>query len=473
MDLEHAIRNALDGEALLIAGAGFSLGAKTLNGDPLPTGRNLATELAAGLDDGITTTDLGILADMYKAKHGENGLLALLKRRLSVGTVSAAQKTIAAVPWRRAFTTNYDSALETAANEISREFLSLTFSDPSTKLADSQRVCLHCNGWIEQVDLRTLDERLILTNSSYMADAFNRTVWSRILREDLQVARSVIVIGYSLYDLDISRIVAATPEITGKTFFIVEETPPADVVFSLSRFGTVERVGVENFAERVEKISQSHSRTTSAPTFYSFYQHKALAASAEPVTDKAVYDLYVRGEFRRDLLPGSYATKGTSYFLRRKAIEEISGSFERGTQTVAAHSYLGNGKTLVAQGVAFRLSQNGYDVFEFEREKEGFERECDIIRRTTQKTLVIVEDYNSNSALIERLRIVENPNVKLLVTARTPVHIMEWRKLQVSLGAAQAEEFAVDALLSSELNELDDVLSRHGLLGSEARAETQ
>lgn len=468
MDLEHAIRNALDGEATLIVGAGFSVGAKDSDGVSLPTGAGLAAEIAKGLDVATTTTDLGILADMYKKTHGEHGLLALLKRRLIVRDVSPAQQQIARLPWRRAYTMNYDGVLELAARIDGSKFASLTFADDPSKVPANSKICLHCNGSIDRVDIKTLDENLILTNSSYMADAFNRTKWARLLREDLQVARSVFIVGYSLYDLDISRIIAAAPDILRKTFFVVEEEAPADIVFSLGRFGTVEQIGIEKFASSITEITKSHITSTPEHLFSSFYQHRASPSQVAPVDDKAVYDLFVRGEFRRDFLPSSYASTLPSYFLRREVIDRIVSNLNTGSRAIAVHSYLGNGKTLVTQGVAFRARQDGYSVFEFEREKPGFERECDLICRATQKTLVIIEEYNRNFGVIERLRIIGNPNVRLLLTARTPAHIMEWARLRTALGGVEPDEISVDALSPNEIATLDELLSRHGLLGKEA-----
>ena len=60
-------------------------------------------------------------------------------------------------------------------------------------------VPLGVNGYVESTDIRNLDASILLTNTSYLSNAFNNSRWSRLLREDIEVARAVLFIGYSLF----------------------------------------------------------------------------------------------------------------------------------------------------------------------------------------------------------------------------------------------------------------------------------
>lgn len=467
MQLDEVIRHALDGTAVLIAGAGYAMRAENADSRALPTGGQLCGVLADAIGLTSSTNDLGLLSEMYKDKHGENGLVSLLRDRLTAATTTDAQKAIAKLPWRRAYTTNYDNVLELASDN-NNKFTSLTFKDDVAMQPKRAKLLVHCNGKIDKVDVRNFDSSIILTNASYMADQFNKSKWARVLREDLQAARAVLIVGYSLYDLDITRIIAATPEIKAKCHFVIEETPPEELAFKLRRFGEVSQIGVDALADQITAIAPTHVQSTQHHVFRSFIEHIVSSGPAGAVTDTEVFQLYVRGELRRDLLPGSYASPVCSYVLRRAAVDEVMQHLINGQRAVAIHSYLGNGKTVAAQCVAFKALQSHYAVFEFERDKPGFDRECDLIRHVDRPTLVIFEDYNLHYTAIEKLSIEANPNIRVLVTARTPTHIMEWSKLKESLGGIEPVEVSVEHLSGSDLADLDEMLSRHGLLGQAA-----
>jgi hypothetical protein len=261
---------------------------------------------------------------------------------------------------------------------------------------------VHINGFILKLDERSLNSSLILTNSSYLTDKFNNSRWSNLFREDIEVARSVVFVGFSLHDLDIARIVFASSKIKQKCCFVVSEDPGEDELFSLSRFGTVLPIGAQAAGRRLTELAPTHVRATSPQVFNSF-QARSFSTGAVP-SSTDVFNLYVKGELDLRLLPAAFASGEPVYYVLRRDLEDVLEHLNRDVAAVVVHSYLGNGKTLLCEGVAFRAAQRGWRVLEFHRERATLGVECEALRRTSDPTLIIIENYHRHFNLIERLR---------------------------------------------------------------------
>ena len=115
MTLEEAIEAALDGEAVLFIGAGFSPGARNLDNEDVKNGRGLAKYLSgkSGLPLDSTLDDA---SDELLTKFGKDVLIKLLHTEYKVKEVAKYHREIATVPWKRVYTTNYDHVLKRLAH---------------------------------------------------------------------------------------------------------------------------------------------------------------------------------------------------------------------------------------------------------------------------------------------------------------------------------------------------------------------
>ena len=151
--------------------------------------------------------------------------------------------------------------------------------------------------------------------------------------------------------------------------------------------------------------------------------------------------------------------------MRRSEIDRVLDLLLKGSQVIVIHSMLGNGKSLLCQGVAHKASQAGFDVYEFERERGTTASECSRLREATRPTLVIIENYQENFDAIANLRLGNNTHIRLLLSCRTPTHLTHWRQLRELLPGQEVPEIEVDRLSGSELQELDTIMEHNGLLG--------
>lgn len=108
------------GRPVLFTGAGFSLGAKDIDGRPLPTGNALAEEVSQLLYPGEPREEGTILQDLFQAAYEKKRpeLKALLLRRLSVSPTSVPDyySTWFGMPWSHGYTLNVDD-LPSACNQ--------------------------------------------------------------------------------------------------------------------------------------------------------------------------------------------------------------------------------------------------------------------------------------------------------------------------------------------------------------------
>src|SRR5260370_38119157 len=110
MELTEGLGKAIDADAMLFIGAGFSSGAGNLIGRPFLRGSELASFLAkqVGLP---SETNLDDAAEAYADKKGADALIDALRKQFSAKGVKTHHRKLAQLPWKRVYTTNYDKVL--------------------------------------------------------------------------------------------------------------------------------------------------------------------------------------------------------------------------------------------------------------------------------------------------------------------------------------------------------------------------
>ena len=121
MELQKAIKAAMDGEAVLFLGAGFSSGGMNILGENIKVGKDLSYAICDDL--GITRSDnLTISASRYiedeKCKKGLDEFIDFLKKELTCVETTADQNEICSLPWTRIYTTNYDNIVELSSEKM-------------------------------------------------------------------------------------------------------------------------------------------------------------------------------------------------------------------------------------------------------------------------------------------------------------------------------------------------------------------
>ncbi|MCI0659886.1 MAG: hypothetical protein L0220_02315 [Acidobacteria bacterium] len=120
---ENLFRNALGGGINLFLGAGFSLLAKDSNGEALPLGSQLATELVRefGLTDADTLSLPQICTIIEHSK--KDRLRSYLKSRLTVGSFDSSYRSLQRLNIKTIFTTNIDDLIFNIYDESVTHYL--------------------------------------------------------------------------------------------------------------------------------------------------------------------------------------------------------------------------------------------------------------------------------------------------------------------------------------------------------------
>jgi hypothetical protein len=208
-----------------------------------------------------------------------------------------------------------------------------------------------------------LDSTFKLTETSYITASIADSPWAVRLREDVRLAQAVFFIGYSLYDLDIKRVLAENARLREKCFFVIGETPSELLLQRIERFGLAVCQRADQFATHLaefEKVYKPAEDVLFIPR--SCVEVNAIRASRGP-SDQEVLDLFELGLVDDKALMASLA-EGITYYLERKKISQVITLLNKGSKAVAVTSALGNGKSLFLKALSVRAQEEGYRVFE-------------------------------------------------------------------------------------------------------------
>lgn len=158
MTIEEAIRHALNGNAILFLGSGFCKGAINAAGREFPLGSELCYRMIE--DGGIDVSedsqedqsDCEYIAERYLEKNQKMDLVRFLTKEFTCETCTKSHETIAAVNWKKIYTTNYDNVMELAS--IRQKMTRRTSVTPETSLADiagARHAIIHMNGYVKNI----------------------------------------------------------------------------------------------------------------------------------------------------------------------------------------------------------------------------------------------------------------------------------------------------------------------------------
>jgi hypothetical protein len=463
VELDRCLEAALDGTALLFTGAGFSFGATNVNKTPPMGSLRLARALgdACLLDE---TIELDIAADFFQEEKGVDALITLLCQEYKISSVARHHLALASVPWIRTYTTNYDDVYELACKSIPRTVQALTPRMTPEDVVLSSNDCVHINGFIHDLSKTTIRTSFKLTRTSYLTDTFAANPWSELLRVDLAVAKAVVFIGYSLYDLDISRFLYPDERLRAKTVFIVSTTPTRIELRNLDRFGAVFPIGVDGVAARLESTRGTYSPKSAIPPVFTSFDASVLPSPLRRVTDTDVFSLLMYGTLNENLLwHSSQPATNSVYAVNRAALDELKARISSNAPTIVIHSELGNGKTVLIEQLRCWLSDVQRHHFVLRATSRRTLEEIRTICQAFERPVIIIENYETRLDLLKEITRQRRANSTLVLTSRTSAHDVRFRDLSAVVG--DFVELDANRLSPSDIEQFATLLSAHGLWG--------
>ena len=408
LNLNNALNFALEGNAILFAGSGFSYGAKNMQGQPLSCGDELRDKIAADCGMMGTTQNLETVSQFFIKEKSVDALITLLKQEFTVRSVAQWHENIASVPWKRIYTTNYDSVIELSANKNNREMQSIVLSR-SSRDYDLKKVCVHFNGHIENLNRNTLNKEFKLIDTSYACEKLDGNEWYEMFKDDLLTTKAIIIIGYSMkYDLDIKRLLS-TPAIKKKAIIIDKKDLDKISASLLKDYGTCEFIGIEAFSNRLNEVREQYVPSVMPKCFESFVWEYRETMEPYNLKFSEINDFYTKGTMYDGIMSCNYGEY--RYVVLRDKIDYVLRKLKT-NKVFLILSDLGNGKTMFCNLLRDALRQENVDIYTLQNEHLNVTEEVSWICSSKERhAVVIIDDYKRSLRVMNEFKYQDTSHI--------------------------------------------------------------
>ncbi|AUV88417.1 SIR2 family protein [Vibrio campbellii] len=464
-DIEKILHSINSGKAIMFTGAGFSFGAETVSGAEPLGAKQLSHCLCDSL--GIAKNDnLMFVSDFFMAKKPKSDLISLLKDNYTLSSTSKSHGIICSLPWRRFYTTNYDLSIELASQKSGKIIETVDLQHPVRDYYQRHNFCVHLNGSINSLTEDSLENSFKLSSSSYTSpESFVTSDWFYPFKRDLDRASAIVFVGYSMYDIDIQKILFNDDHLIAKTYFITLPDPGMELEFTLSKFGTIVPIGTDGFAEEIEKFIEQNPAELESHSLESLKLYE-LGNTEPNVRDAQIETMLMYGDVSDDSIDSCVLGHiDVPFLIPRKQIEEISSNLDK-DKNVIIYGALGNGKSILLKELRCQLTSSGHHVYEISDLDGDYIGDLDYLAKHSNKSILLVDDYEQYIDVIKHLSATDNQKILIVATARIADHefyrdrLLEWK--------FNFAEVNIDLLQEEERNHFIDIIDNLGLWGENA-----
>jgi hypothetical protein len=420
--IDNAIGNALSGNAILFLGAGIGAEAKNKLGQPIPNGSALSSILAQDLGFSEPNSDLSRVAQYYRRKKGAHTLKTILEQNLTITESSPRLTDFLQIPWRRIYTTNYDNLLKNARPRF-KEF---SHSDLPRGIHEGDHIFI--NGHLGLANLANLDTELVLTDWSYANSTFPDSQWAGFFRQDVNNCESIIFVGYSMRDLDITRVLISDPQTKSKVIIVSSDKTSEIDADILSSYGSVYPTGFDYVAARKKQVAKNYTRPETTHIFSSLHKIQAdLNVFDDIAAAERLYSQFIYGNIDINFLLQEQSP--IKPLIRRNAVEAaLEPIFDGKLSDVMLVGGIGAGKTFSALDIAKTALGRKYEVFQVVNHRNLHADLQEAAKR--EKVIFIFDNYTRYLSEIGFLKGIRQPGQIVIYTSRTSIHELFENKLR-------------------------------------------
>ncbi len=468
MNLEQAILYALEQKAILFAGSGFSYGAKNFNDESFKQGDELKSALLKDCGSKESTAPLSTVADFYAEVKSPESLVSFLRTQFNVKSIADWHAKIMSIKWKRVYTTNYDSVIESSSKMAGIDLQPMLVSEETSRY-NLSNVCIHLNGYIDFLNTDSLNNEFKLTDYSYSCDSLEGKPGFEFMKNDFKSAKAIIFIGYSLNsDIDILRLLSS-PRIAEKTIFIDKENADEVSMLKFKKYGTYYGIGIKSFAQKLAEASEKFVPQIGNMNFESFLYENMTPLCDETVEYDDLINLFILGNYKESLcskehfgrLDGNY-----KYLVERKKLDLVLNN-RYNYKVFLVTSDLGNGKSIFCNLIRNELRSSDVHVFTFREKLVDYDEEiANICQIRNKPCFVILDNYQSKFEVLKQFAFYGLQNITFVLTARKSVNAPNFRKLITTLKISETDIMPVylDKLEENDVEKLSNILSTHNLL---------
>lgn len=466
---EKIVEGLIGGRAILFTGAGFSVGAKNLEGRSPAMARDLSAKIAELISVVEDKDDLGYVSDKLISHHKDKipTLIELLKKEYTIQESSNEQNLFASIDWRRVYTTNYDQVFEMALKSNGKSYTSIDMDMKTANYNQQKNTCIHINGFIENLKESDLDGKFKLSNSSYVSpDGFLASDWYSLFKRDLENSSIVLFVGYSLYDLDIEKILFSNNEtFKNKTYFIIGENCNDRQIYKLSKYGKVIQKKFDFISKIIENNKQTISRSMehilSSFDLYNFSDYEDKYFSDDDIKDFLVYGKINKLAIKNSVLDANFH----KYAIYREDIDDVINALSNDDyDVVIGTSDFCNGKSVFCEQLSVIATSQNYHVYIANEYSDCFYEDLSFINKEPGKVLVIIDDYIRYKSEIKDFIKIKSKNIKLFLTARTSENFKSFNDINID----KYYNLDLDYLKNGEVKQLVDIFNGLGAWGTNA-----
>lgn len=453
------------GKAILFTGAGFSMKTKDVNGNYPSLAKELAKDICK-LGDFPEDEDLRFATDYYLTHCNKSKLIQLLKEKYTLQSTSQIQNNICSVNWRRTYTTNYDRSIEIASANVGKVVECIDTSFSTTTHYKRDGLCIHLNGSIDTLNEDSLGNSFKLSTSSYISpESFVDSDWHYYFKKDLERSSAIVFVGYSMYDIEIQKILYENQSLKDKVYFITRENPDPKTQFTLSRFGHVIPIGVDGFSALIEENKIQLEGREEFGDLQALKKYEVSQEAAE-ARDADVEKMIMYGDISRNLIDeGVTAQQRIPYLILRDCLEDAK-RFLDSNSNVILYGDLGNGKSILLRELQTYLSVSSIESYYITDWEGDYVGDIDLLAKSDKRIVITIDGYERYIDLITHYSGAMPSNINILATERTAEH----ERLRSKLKEINFEynELSVDLLSNNESSKLVDIIDNLGLWGEKA-----
>lgn len=418
IDMGELKRKISSGNAIVFTGAGFSVGTSNILNEEPPMAKQLAMKLSVLSKLSVISDELMFASEYALEVNDHDHILDLLKDNYTINKVSDFHRTICNLPWKRFYTTNYDNSIEFSSLFVGKRIESLNINSDPINYVKKPNVCLHINGKIEGSTKESLISDIKLSDASYLSpNGFTSSKWTYTFKRDLEKSSAIVFLGYSMYDIDIKRILFDNPEFIDKTYFVVKDGATFEETFIIKKFGHILPIGMEKFATLVANVTLDDNSTEIFLDSFKKYERIDDTVNINDI-DSERFLLY--GKYNQNTLQSSFLEEVNIPFVaQRRKISDCIEYIKNG-KDIIIQGDLGNGKSIFLEMLKFKLSVHGYDIYFLSDDFDGDSvSDIELIESKGKESIVIIDDFSNYLHLINHINETKPSNIRLVLTERS------------------------------------------------------
>ncbi|WP_178088707.1 SIR2 family protein [Plesiomonas shigelloides] len=469
VNTDELIERIATGQAILFTGAGFSCLTTNLDKEEPSAAKSLAHDICSlggfELDD-----DLRYATDYFLSKNNASDLISLLKRKYTITQTHGSHEEICKAKWRRFYTTNYDKSIEIASANVGKLVECIDVSYPTDTYYKKESLCIHLNGSIDSLNENSIETTFKLSTSSYISpDSFTKSDWHYYFKKDLERCSAIVFVGYSMYDIEVQKILFENSDLKDKTYFITRNNPDPKTVFTLEKFGTVIPIGVQGFADLLNQNADTINQYDSEYHLQSLAVYD-LSHNKVEIRDADVEAMIMFGHINSASIDDAVLGEQIIPSLVVRDSLSIIKQFVSEGKNVVLYSDMGNGKSIISSQIHSYLTASSYECYYVSDIEADYITDVDHLSKLNKKIVITLDGYERYIDLLEHFSLSSPDNITIIATSRTAEH--ERLRHQLKEINFEYAEICLDELNTNEINHLIDIIDNLGMWGDNAGFST-